>query len=124
MAVSNMHTAVSNPFKMSKALCRFGYDVKYIFTNGDLNESEEELRWLAEHKPDIKVIVKPLGTSVTLTKKTLDVDIAVCVNEEWFRKATKTKQVTTEYDQFDNDYASIERLIDQIEKVTEKENEV
>ena len=121
IAVGESYTLNVNAFKIAVDLSKWGLNVKYVFCNGKIEDKIEDIKWLAENRPNTEVVLMSHPSMVKLIDEPLPVDIAIGTYEDWFFKSPSTHWITMEYIQHDTDYASIIRLADMIEGCLEDE---
>ena len=123
IAVGESYAGLMNSFQAAVELRKQGMHVKYVLCDGFLHSKEAEIEWLAEHAPDVQVVIMSHPSMVQVVDQPLDVDIAIGTHEDWFYRRPETLWITMERIQHDSDYASIHRFIDMVESGLESDRE-
>ncbi|WP_061214071.1 nitrogenase component 1 [Syntrophomonas wolfei] len=78
------------PFELARALLSYGFEVPYIFTDQVLDIDRENINWLAERRPHIKVFTNAHPSMANFLDEKLKVDLAIGFDAGYFCSGAKT----------------------------------
>ena len=110
-AVGEIISTDRNAFHSARTLLKYNFPVKYIYADAMTIGKEEDIRWIADHAPQVQMVPMSDPDMLKILKDPLPVDYAVGVLEDWYHKAEKTTWVNFDKEPHNADYDSIRRLI-------------
>lgn len=78
------------PFELARALLSYGFEVPYIFTDQVLDIDRENINWLAERRPHIKLFTNAHPSMANFLDEKLKVDLAIGFDAGYFCSGAKT----------------------------------
>lgn len=115
-AIGEAYAGNEDAFLIARDVAELGIQVDWIYSDGKLTGKEEQIRWLAEHQPDAKVVFLSHPGSREILLNPPEVDFAWGMSEKWFLGRTNGHWIDVEERPIDCDYASILWFLDRVEQ--------
>lgn len=119
-AVGEAYAGHNDAFAIAEDIAKLGIQVEWIYSDGKLKGKEEQIRWLAQHQPQAKVLFLCHPSSREVLVNPPEVDFAWGMCEKWFERRKENHWIDVEKRPIDCDYTSICWFLGRVEEEVEK----